>query len=36
LQEARTIAELNGQANIISEHLSEAVNYRILDRQFWS
>jgi hypothetical protein len=25
-----------GQAAILPEHVSEAVNYRMLDRQFWS
>jgi magnesium chelatase family protein len=36
LRVARTIADLDGQANILAEHVSEAVNYRMLDRQFWS
>ncbi len=36
LRVARTIADLAGQADILPEHVSEAVNYRILDRQFWS
>ena len=36
LRVARTIADLDGQADILPEHVSEAVNYRILDRQFWS
>jgi magnesium chelatase family protein len=36
LRVARTIADLAGQADIVPEHVSEAVNYRILDRQFWS
>jgi magnesium chelatase family protein len=36
LRVARTIADLDGQADILSEHVSEAVNYRVLDRQFWS
>jgi magnesium chelatase family protein len=33
---ARTIADLDAQADILPEHVSEAVNYRMLDRQFWS
>jgi magnesium chelatase family protein len=36
LRVARTIADLDGRAEILPEHLSEAVNYRVLDRQFWS
>ncbi len=36
LRVARTIADLDGSANIRPEHLNEAVNYRMLDRQFWS
>ena len=36
LRVARTIADLDGSAEINSEHVSEAVNYRMLDRQFWS
>ena len=36
LRVARTIADLDGSAEISSEHVSEAVNYRMLDRQFWS
>jgi magnesium chelatase family protein len=36
LRVARTIADLDGQAAILPEHVSEAVNYRMLDRQFWS
>jgi magnesium chelatase family protein len=36
LRVARTIADLDGCAEIQHEHLSEAVNYRMLDRQFWS
>jgi magnesium chelatase family protein len=33
---ARTIADLDSQAEILPEHVNEAVNYRVLDRQFWS
>jgi magnesium chelatase family protein len=36
LRVARTIADLDGSADISHEHISEAVNYRMLDRQFWS
>ena len=36
LRVARTIADLDGHAEILPEHLSEAVNYRVLDRQFWT
>ncbi|MEX2316031.1 MAG: YifB family Mg chelatase-like AAA ATPase [Pirellulales bacterium] len=36
LRVARTIADLDGQADILAEHINEAVNYRMLDRQFWS
>jgi magnesium chelatase family protein len=36
LRVARTIADLDGRAEIMPEHVSEAVNYRVLDRQFWS
>jgi magnesium chelatase family protein len=33
---ARTIADLDGSPEIKPEHVNEAVNYRVLDRQFWS
>jgi magnesium chelatase family protein len=36
LRVARTIADLDGRAEILPEHVSEAVNYRVLDRQFWT
>ena len=36
LRVARTIADLDGRAEVLPEHISEAVNYRMLDRQFWS
>ncbi|MFO0787980.1 MAG: YifB family Mg chelatase-like AAA ATPase [Pirellulales bacterium] len=36
LRVARTIADLDNSAEILAEHVSEAVNYRMLDRQFWS
>ncbi len=36
LRVARTIADLEGAESIKPEHLSEAVNYRMLDRKLWS
>src|SRR5262249_10343714 len=36
LRVARTIADLDGSHAISSEHINEAVNYRMLDRQFWN
>jgi magnesium chelatase family protein len=36
LRVARTTTDLDSSAAIQPEHVSEAVNYRILDRQFWS
>lgn len=36
LRVARTIADLDHCSEISTEHVSEAVNYRMLDRQFWS
>ena len=32
---ARTIADLEGKANIESHHISEAIGYRSLDRESW-
>ena len=36
LRVARTIADVDGADLIGLEHVSEAINYRMLDRQFWS
>ena len=36
LRVARTIADLDGADAIAQEHVGEAVNYRMLDRRFWS
>ena len=35
LRVARTIADLDGSPTIAAPHVSEAINYRLLDRQFW-
>ena len=35
LKVARTVADLAGAERVLSEHVSEAVQYRSLDRQIW-
>ena len=36
LRIARTIADLASDANLCAHHISEAVNYRTLDRRLWT
>jgi len=36
LKVARTVADLDGRDSVLAKHLAEAVQYRSLDRNYWS